>query len=249
MNRLNGKVALVTGAGGVIGRGICATLASEGAAIACVDLNEPSCRETVQLIEQAGGTARAYAVDITQRAAVHALVDQVDRDFGRLDTVVNNAMWVNYQPIAAVDEDTVDRMFGIGLKALMWMTQAAEPLLARQGGAIINVSSMAATRVTPNRMVYTTVKAGVEGLTRETAVELGPRGIRVNGIAPGLVLHEASARRMGPEAVEQRRQSTPLGRLALPDDMGRVVLFLASDDSQFVSGTTIPVDGGRWTAA
>lgn len=250
MDRLTGKVAVVTGAGGGIGRGICTTLASEGASIACVDVDEASCAETARLVTQAGGTARAYQADLADRAATHVLFANIDRHFGRIDVLVNNAMWIQFEPIEAVREDVVDRMFGIGLKALFWTTQAAIPALAREGGSIINLASIAALRGTPDRMVYCTVKGGVVAMTLEAAVELGPRQIRVNAIAPGAVLaNPATAARLGPERIQLRIDSTPLGRLGTPDDMARVVLFLASDDSRFVTGTVIPVDGGRLIVA
>ena len=164
---------------------------------------------------------------------------------GGLDVLVNNAMWISYDCIEDVGEEVVEKMFGIGLKAVIWTIQAAIGALSRRGGSIINVSSIAAIRGTEKRMVYCTVKGGVAAMTVQCAVELGPRGIRVNAIAPGLVLHAGSERRLGPKLIQLRRDTTPLGRLATPDDMAAVVLFLASDDSRFVTGTMIPVDGGR----
>lgn len=249
MNRLENKVALVTGAGGGIGRAICKTLAAEGAAIACVDLDPVSCAETTRLVAEAGGVAHAYKSDISKRSETQRLFAKVDSQFGRLDILVNNAMWIRYDPIEEVQEETVDRMFGIGLKALMWTTQAAVPALARRGGSIINMASIAAVRGSPNRLVYCTVKGGVAAMTLTCAAELGPRQIRVNAIAPGAVPNPATAERLGPVLLQLRIDTTPLGRLGTPDDMASVVLFLASDDSRFVTGTLIPVDGGRLITA
>jgi NAD(P)-dependent dehydrogenase (short-subunit alcohol dehydrogenase family) len=249
MNRLKDKVAVVTGGGGGIGRAICRLLASEGAAIACVDIAEKAASETVELVAREGGRALSYAVDITRRDAVHELMADVDRDFGRIDVLVNNAMWIQYEPIEEVREETVDRMFGIGLKALFWTTQAATPMLARRGGSIVNLSSIAAVRGTASRLVYCTVKGGVAAMTLECAAELGPKNIRVNAIAPGAVLNPGTAERLGPKLIQLRIDTTPLGRLGTPEDMAGVVLFLASDDSRFVNGTFIPVDGGRLITA
>jgi len=244
--RLKNKVALVTGAGGSIGRAICRRYASEGAAVACVDLDATSVNETARLISRAGGNARTYAVDITRRAEVHELVSGVEHDFGGLDILVNNAMWIQYDPIEKVEDEVVDRMLGIGVKALIWTTQAVESALERRGGgSIINISSIAAIRGSVNRIVYCTVKGGVTAMTTECAVELGPKNIRVNAIAPGAVLNPGSAARLGPELIKLREDTTPLGRLPQGEDMASVALFLASDDSLMVTGEMICVDGGR----
>ncbi len=245
MNRLSGKVAFVTGAGGVIGRGICLTLAAQGAAVACVDVDEASSAETVREVTNAGGTARSYVADLSDRQAAHAAVKRVDKELGGLDVLVNNAMWISYDAVEDVSEETVDKMFGVGLRAVIWTIQAAVGPLVRRAGSIINVASIAAIRGTEKRIVYCTVKGGLNAMTVQCAVELGPRGIRVNAIAPGLVLHAGSERRLGPKLIQLRKDTTPLGRLATSDDMAAVVLFLASDDSRFVTGTLIPVDGGR----
>jgi 3-oxoacyl-[acyl-carrier protein] reductase len=244
MNRLENKVTLVTGAGGAIGRVISLTLAAQGAAIACVDLDEASCAETVRLVAAAGGKARAWKTDLSNREATHRLIAEADAYFGRLDVLVNNAMWIRYDPIEAVSEDTMDRMFGIGLKAMVWTTQAAIPALSRRGGSIINMASIAAVRGAPNRILYCTVKGGVVAMTLQCASELGPKKIRVNAIAPAAVPAPATAARLGPALIQQRIDSTPLGRLATPEDVARVVLFFASEDSGFVTGTLMPVDGG-----
>ncbi len=249
MKRLEKKVAIVTGGGGGIGRAMCKTFAEHGAAVACVDLNEAAAGETVKQVEAQGGSARAYAVDLSVRNDVHALMNRIDADFGRIDVLVNNAMWIRYEPISEVNEETVDKMFGIGLKALFWTTQAAAPIMGRQGGSIINMSSIAAVRGTPNRLVYCTVKGGVAAMTLECAAELGRHQIRVNAIAPGAVLNPGTAERLGPAAIQLRLDTTPLQRLGQPEDMAAVALFLASDDSRFVTGTLIPVDGGRLITA
>jgi NAD(P)-dependent dehydrogenase (short-subunit alcohol dehydrogenase family) len=245
MQRLPGKVAFVTGAGGVIGRAICLTLGMEGAAVACVDVDRASGEETARQVAERGGVARFFGADLSDRAAAQEAVARVDKELGGLDVLVNNAMWISYDAIEDVREEVVEKMFGIGLKAVIWTIQAAVEPLGRRGGSIVNVSSIAAMRGTEKRIVYCTVKGGLAAMTVQCAVELGPRGIRVNAIAPGLVLHGGSERRLGPELIQQRRDTTPLGRLATSDDMASAVLFLASDDSRFVTGTTIPVDGGR----
>lgn len=249
MSRLANKVAIVTGGGGGIGRAICHVLSAHGARVACIDVDEACCNDTVQQIMSAGGIAKGWTADISGRAETQALFAAIDEEWGRIDILVNNAMWIRYESIEDVSEDIVDKMFGIGLKALIWTTQAALPALSRNGGSIINLASIAAVRGTSNRIVYCTVKGGVAAMTRQCAAELGRRQIRVNAIAPGAVLNPATAERLGPAAIQLRLDTTPLGRLGEPDDMAGVVLFLASDDSRFVTGTLIPVDGGRLITA
>ena len=246
MGRLSGKVALVTGAGGGIGRAISLSFAAEGAAVACVDLHGIGAPETARLISESGGVARAYKTDIAVRAQTRELVAAAEQDLGGLDILVNNAMWIRYDAIDAVDEEVVDKMFGVGLRALIWTTQAALPALDRRGGgSIINLSAIAAVRGSPNRIVYCTVKGGVDAMTLQCAVELGPRKIRVNAIAPGAIPNAGTIARLGPELIKLRLDTTPLGRLGVPDDVASVALFFASDDSRFVTGSIIPVDGGR----
>lgn len=243
--RLETKVAVITGAGGGIGRAMALLFASEGATVMVLDISQQNADETVRQVKAAGGSAHAYTCDLSKRSNVHEVIARIGRDHGRLDILVNNAMWISYDKIADVTEDIVDRMFDIGLKAVIWTTQAAEELLARQGGAIINVASIAALTGSPDRIVYCAVKAGVTGITRASAVELGPKGIRVNAIAPGAVLFPATAKRLGPEGIDIRMKTTPLRRLGEAEDMAKVTLFLASGDSEFVNGMVITIDGGR----
>jgi NAD(P)-dependent dehydrogenase (short-subunit alcohol dehydrogenase family) len=244
-DRLKGKVAIITGAGGGIGRAMARLFAREGATVMCLDISADNAEKTVRLVQDEGGKAEAHTIDLMRREDVRALFTRIDAAHGRLDILVNNAMWISYDRIADVTEDVVDRMFGIGLKALIWTTQAAEPMLERQGGSIINVASIAALTGSPDRIVYCAVKAGVTGITRASAVELGPKKIRVNAIAPGAVLFPATAKRLGPEGIELRMKTTPLRRLGEAEDMAKVSLFLASEDSEFVNGMVITVDGGR----
>lgn len=244
--RLKNKIALVTGAGGNIGRTIARQFATEGASVACVDINKPTADETASLINQAGGHAQAYAADLGNRQDVFQLFEKMIEEFGGLDILVNNAMWIRYEPIEKVEEDTVEKMFAIGLKSIFWTVQAALPRFEeRGGGSIINISSIAAIRGSVDRLLYCTVKGGVNAMTMQCAVELGPRNIRVNAIAPGAVLHEGSITRLGPELIQLRRDTTPLGQLPQAGDIASAALFLAGDESRLVTGELICVDGGR----
>jgi NAD(P)-dependent dehydrogenase (short-subunit alcohol dehydrogenase family) len=249
--RLEGRVAVVTGAARGIGRAIAERLSHEGACVACIDVSRDRLDRAVAEMQEHGGKFRAYSVDVSNRAEVSEAFLRIEQDFGApIAILVNNAAWIRYQPVADIDEPTLDRMLGVGLKALVWTLQAAAPQLARSGhGAVINICSTAAVRATENSLSYCAVKGGVAGLTRAAAVDLGRQGIRVNAIAPALVPTEAALANMPPAAVERRLQSTPLGRLATTDEVASVAAFLASSDSAFVNGELIVVDGGRSSAA
>ncbi len=154
-------------------------------------------------------------------------------------------MWARYQPLSELSEENLDGMLDVGFKAVVWGMQIAEAIMApRGGGVVINISSVAASRSLPNSMVYSGIKAGVSGLTRSGAVDLGPKGIRVNAIAPGTTLTEGVTRNVSEEAMQHRISRTPLNRLGDPGDMGDAAVYLASDESGWVNGITLYVDGG-----
>ena len=248
--RLTGKVALVTGAGGVIGAGIASTLAARGGHVACVDIDIEAARRTAATVQEEGGAATSYGADSSDRGSVQALISKVADDLGGLDVLVNNAMWIRYQPLSEVDEETLDRMLGIGVKAVLWTIQSSLPLMRRAGkGSIVNIASLAALRGTANSSVYGAVKGGVVALTQHLAVELGPDRIRVNAVAPGLVPTPGALARLGPEGYQKRLDATPLGRFGIPSDIAEATAFLASDSSAFMTGQTMVLDGGRSSRA
>jgi 3-oxoacyl-[acyl-carrier protein] reductase len=167
------------------------------------------------------------------------------RDAGRLDIMVNNAAWVRYQPLAEITTEVVDRMVEIGFKSVIWgMQAAAEAMDPQRGGAIINVASIAAIKSPQRSVVYSGIKAGVVGMTRAAAADLGPRNIRVNAVAPGAVPTEGTARHRNAELDAKRVARTPLGRLGTVEDIADAICFLASDASRFLTADVLCLDGG-----
>ena len=219
------RVAVVTGAGRGIGAGIAARLAAGGMRVVGVD--------------RAPGTE--LTLDVTDRAAVLEALGALDR----IDVLVNCAMWIRYEHILEVDEETVDGMLAVGLKACFWTTQAAVPKMREQGGGVIvHLASPAALHGFPTAGVYSAVKGAVAAFTRQSAVELAPDGIRVNAVVPGAVPTPGAREVVDDAGYEYRRQRTPLGRLGTPEDVAGGVAFLTSEDAGFMTGQLLVLDGG-----
>lgn len=243
--QLRGRVALVTGASRGLGRDIARRLANAGAAVALLDRKAHWAADLVEEIEQAGGRALALGCDVSDREGLHAAFAEAGSTLGPLDVVVNNAMWTRYAPIPEIDQETVDKMLGVGVAAIVWGTQAAAAQMQGRGGAIVNIASVSAKLGLPNAMVYCGVKAAVEGMTRSSAIELAPQGIRVNAVAPSTVATEGVRAMLDDATFEARVASTPLGRLGETSDIAEAVLFLADGArSGFVTGQSLMVDGG-----
>lgn len=242
-----GRAILITGAGNGIGKATALHLASLGATVGVVDLRENFVAATVAAIEAAGGAAIGITRDLSVREAMLDAVAGFAAQAGRLDGLVNNAAWVRYQPLAEIAPETVERMLNIGFKAIIWGMQAAAEAM-RGPGAIVNIASAAGLRSTPGSVVYSGIKAGVMGMTRAAAVDLGARGIRVNAIAPSAVPTEGTQRNRNAERDAKRIAQTPLGRLGTVDDMARAITFLLSDESVYVTGQVLSVDGGIGTS-
>ena len=244
-----GRVALVTGAGNGIGRATALHLAAQGAIVGVNDLKPEFVERVVSEIGQAGGHAIALVENVSTREAMRRTVLGLAERAGRLDVLVNNAAWVRYQPIPEVAPETMDRMLDIGFKAVVWGVQAAaEAMDAERGGAIVNLASMAGIVSTRNSIVYSGIKAGIMGITRAAAAELGARRIRVNAVAPSAVPTEGTMRNRNVERDAARVARTPLGRLGTVEDIASVVCFLAGDGAGYLTGQTIAADGGYSTA-
>lgn len=241
---LAGKTALVTGASRGLGRAIAELFAAQGATVAVVDLKAHWAQGTVDAIAAAGGRALAIGADVSDRAAVAGAIAQTVDAFGGLDTVVNNAMWNRYEPIDAIQPETIDRMLGVGFSGIVWAIQAAAPVMAARGGSIVNIGSVSGRLGIPDALIYCGVKAAVDGLTRSASVELGPQRIRVNAIAPSTVATEGVMAMLDEAALAERLKRNPLKRLGQTEDIAQAALWLASDASSFVTGQTIAVDGG-----
>ena len=246
--RLKDKVAIVTGAASGFGAEIARQYVAEGAKVAVADINEAGARA---LADSLGANAIAVVCDVTQRAAVDALVARTVEKFGRLDIVVNNAGWTHRnQPMLEVDEATFDRVYNINVKSIFYMTHAVVPLMRKQrSGVILNIGSTAGIRPRPGLTWYNSSKGAVNLLSKSMAVELGPDNIRVNAICPVMGATGLLESFMGmPDTPENRQKfiaTIPLGRLSEPRDIARAAVYLASDDAEFISGVEFPVDGAR----
>jgi len=249
-SRLAGVVCVVTGAARGIGLAIAERLAREGGRIACLDVSAKRLAPAVEALAAEGLAVRGFEADVGSRAAIAETFAAIERVFeAPIGVLVNNAVWARFMPLAELDEEAVDRMLGIGLKALIWTLQAAVPQMQRRGGgAVINLGSVSAQYAYPGSIVYSAMKAGVQGLTRAAAIELSPHRIRVNTVLPGMVGTEASKAQFTGETLAARLAQMPLGRFGEPQEIAAAVAFLASDDSSYVQGSEIVVDGG-WTLA
>jgi NAD(P)-dependent dehydrogenase (short-subunit alcohol dehydrogenase family) len=246
--KLSGSVALVTGANRGIGKGIALELARAGYRVAVNHYTEPELAERVVTeIIDLGSEAFAVRADVRVASEVRAMIDSAVGRFGRLDVLVNNAGIQTWKPFLEVDEEEWDRVIDTNLKGTFLCTQAAARHMAgHSGGVIVNIGSGCNKVAFPMLAAYTASKGAVEMLTRVAALELGPHRIRVNCVAPGAVEVERT-RRESPDYAERWGRITPLGRVGTAADVGRAVVFLASDEASFVTGQTIWVDGGLFT--
>lgn len=247
MGRLTGKVTIVTGASKGIGAGIAKALGAAGAAVV---VNYASSKEgadrVVGEITGNGGKAIAVQGDVSKAADVKRLFNETKKAFGSLDLLVNNAGVFEFEPIEAVTEDEFHREFNTNVLGSILTIQEALKHFGPDGGSIINISSVASMSPVPNSVVYAASKSALDSITRELAVELGPRKIRVNTIAPGGVETEGVHRIgfIGSDFERQMVAETPLGRFGQPEDIARVAVFLASEDAGWVTGERITVSGG-----
>ena len=244
MGLLDGKVALVTGAARGIGKAIALKFASEGADVAFTDLviNEAA-EETVKEIEAFGHKVKAYASNAADFAQTQEVVDQIMADFGHIDILVNNAGITKDGLMLRMSEAQWDAVINVNLKSAFNFIHALTPIMARQrGGSIINMSSVVGVSGNAGQCNYSASKAGLIGLAKSIAKEMGPRGIRANCIASGFIISDMT-KALSEEVREQWMKTIPLRRGGTPEDVANVALFLASDLSSYVSGQVIHVCG------
>ena len=246
MSKLKGKVAVVTGASKGIGAAIAKSLAAEGASVVVNYASSKSgARTVVDAITEAGGTAVAVKGDVSKASEAEGIIDAAIKNYGRLDILVNNSGVYEFSPIEGVTEDQFHRMFNINVLGLLLTTKAALKHIG-EGGSIINVGSVVSRVTPPASSVYTGTKGAVDAITGVLARELGPKKIRVNAINPGMVETEGvhSAGVLGTDFEKALVAQTPLGRVGQPGDISSVAVFLASDDSGWLTGEQLLVGGG-----
>jgi NAD(P)-dependent dehydrogenase (short-subunit alcohol dehydrogenase family) len=249
--KLQGEVTIVTGAGRGIGRAIALQFAREGAVQVLVDLNPETLAETAGLAAECGADFLAMPGDVSRGEDAAKIVSAAAGKYGTVTVLVNNAA-VGYlaprpHPLLETSEEDWDRQMAVNLKSIYLMSRAALPeMIQRKRGKIVNIASIAGVQAIPWSAAYCAAKAGVVNLTRSMALDYGKYGICVNALAPGTIVTPMSQYKLDkPEVREFLLQAIPLGRLGQPEDIARPAVFLASSDSDFITGQTLVVDGGR----
>jgi NAD(P)-dependent dehydrogenase (short-subunit alcohol dehydrogenase family) len=251
--RLQGKVALVTGAARGIGEGIARRFAAEGAQVGVLDRSANHCQRVVDVIRSAGGEAWALPADVTDEASVQGAVDALQSHYGTITVLVNNAAVMPAGRLHETSPDDFDRCIAVNLRGAYLCSRAVIPgMLALGQGSIIHMSSVTGSLGLPGLAAYSATKAGLSGLARAMSTDYARHGIRVNAVAPGTIdspmLHDFLAAQSNPESLRAQFDAMhPIGRVGTIDEVARVFVFLASDDSSFVTGATYTVDGGLST--
>ena len=248
--KLEGRVAVITGAASGIGRATAILFAAEGAAVLAADVRDDAGAQTVATIRAAAGRAEFVHADVSRSEDVRRMVRAAVEEFGRLDVLFNNAGVAVFKGVVETDEAEWDHVLGVNLRGVyLGIKYAAAEMRRQGGGAIINTASVHGMRTTAGIAAYAASKHGVIGLTRAAALDLAPHNIRVNCIQPGAIetpIMRANLRAVGDEEDEFRKISAaePLGRVGTPQEIARMALFLASDDASFITGAAFAVDGG-----
>lgn len=242
--RLNDKVAIVTGAAQGIGLATAIRFATEGARVVVADLSAARVEAAVASLRAAGGRALGCLVDVTDRVTIDAMVAEVRAEWGRIDVLINNAGITKDARLAKMSAAQFDSVIAVNLKGVFECTQAvAESMVAQGSGSIVNASSVVGLYGNFGQTNYAATKAGVIGLTKTWARELGPKGVRVNAVCPGFV-KTAILETIPDEVMQKMVAKVPLGRLGTPEEIAAVYTFLASDDASYLNGAVIEVSGG-----
>jgi 3-oxoacyl-[acyl-carrier protein] reductase len=247
MGELTGKVAVVTGASKGIGAAIARALAKAGAAVAVnYASNKADADRVVGEIVKTGGKAVAVQADVAKRADVKRLFEETREKLGRPNILVNNAGVYKFGALESLTDEDFHRLFDTNVLGAILVTQEAVKAFDGSGGSVINLSTISSTNPSPNSLLYSASKSAIDTITRELAIELAGKGIRVNAIAPGMTETEGfAAAGLSAESAKALGFSLPMGRLGQPEDIARVALFLASDQSAWVTGERISVSGGQ----
>jgi 3-oxoacyl-[acyl-carrier protein] reductase len=248
MGKLQGKVAVVTGASKGIGAGIARALGEAGASVVVNYASDKAGAEkAVADIKAKGGKAVAVQGDVAKAADVKRLFEETRKAFGKLDVLVNNAGVFKFAPLEQTDEAEYQRQFGINVWGTVQATREALPLFGPEGGSVINISSIVSRMGIPGSAIYAGTKGAVDTITQVLASELGPRKIRVNSINPGMIESEGThaAGFIGSDFQRNIEAQAPLGRIGQPEDVAKVAVFLASDDSGWLTGERISASGGH----
>jgi|UniRef100_A0A7V3UZ54 3-oxoacyl-[acyl-carrier protein] reductase len=241
---LNGRVAIVTGAGSGIGRAIAHILAKAGAAVAVCDLIEQAAAQVAQEINQDGGQAKSYTVDVADSGRVNEVVSKIESELGGIHILVNNAGITRDNLLLRMSDEDFDRVLAVNLKGAFNLTRSCcRTMMKARWGRIINISSVIGQMGNAGQANYAAAKAGLIGFTKSVAKELASRNITVNAIAPGFIL-TAMTEKLDPKVQEQYLQVIPLKRAGTPEDVARLCLFLASEEAGYITGQVIRVDGG-----
>lgn len=244
--KMEGKRVLVTGSGTGIGRGVALEFAREGAAVVLHYAHSADgAASAVDEIRTAGGTAEVYQADLADIAQVKELAAQAISFLGGLDVLVNNAGITMNRPFLDVTPEQFDTLYNVNIRGMYFLTQAAVPTMIEQGGgAVINLTSVHAFAGMTEHTIYAGTKAAIVGFTRVLALELATKGVRVNAIAPGWILVENHLKVLGEFDQQEAGSTIPAGVIGAPHDIGKLALFLASEESRYIVGQTIVIDGG-----
>ncbi len=248
--RLKGRVSIVTGGANGIGRAICEVFAREGATVVISDIDVERGEEVLNNIKEVSPDSFFMKTDVSKEEEMKALIEKTVERFGKIDIMVNNAGIHHMGPITSLTEDIIDRLFAVNVKGTIWGMKYSIPYMLEKGkGVIINLSSMSGIVGHPNAALYCATKGAILQLTKATALEYATSGIRINALCPGTVdtniLRNAVNNSPDPEAtLKAFTEAEPVKRLATPEEIARSALFLASDDSSFMTGAPLLVDGG-----
>ena len=241
---LDEKVAIITGAGQGIGKTTALRFARDGAKVAVVEINEETGQAAAQEIQDQGGEALFVKADVADHADAQRMVETVHAHFGRVDVLINNAGILRDAQLHKMDETDFDAVISVNLKGTFNCTQAVAPIMREQGfGSIVNAASVVGLYGNFGQTNYVASKAGVIGMAKTWAKELGRKGVRVNAVAPGFISTEM-IQQMPEKIITQMQEKVPMGRLGDPEEVAAVYAFLASDEASYINGAVISVDGG-----